>query len=51
MGSVSLIAVPRIESDYPMLQSAQRARVTEAARRRIKQDPSFMQKLRELIGQ
>ena len=50
MGSVSLIAVPRVESDYTMLQSAQRARVTEAARERIKQDPSFMTKLRELMG-
>ena len=52
MGSVSLIAVPRIESDYPHAAGEHRAhRVTEAARERIKQDPSFMQKLRELIGQ
>lgn len=50
MGSVSLIAVPRVESDYAMLQSAQRTRVTEAARERIQKDPSFMARLRELMG-
>ena len=50
MGSVSLIAVPRVESDYAMLQAAQRTRMTEAARERLRQDPSFMLKLRELMG-
>jgi hypothetical protein len=51
MGSVSLIAVPRAESDYGMLVRAQRARVTAAAAERIKAEPSFLLKLRELMGQ
>ena len=51
MGSVSLIAVPRNESDYGMLQQAQRARVMKAAQDRIKEDPSFMLKLQALMAQ
>ena len=51
MGSVSLIAVPHVESDYALLQRQLRARVTEAARDRIRQEPSFMFRLRELLGQ
>jgi hypothetical protein len=51
MGSVSLIAVPRVASDYAALESAIRSRTTAAARERIRQDPSFMLKLRALMGQ
>jgi mono/diheme cytochrome c family protein len=50
MGSVSLIAVPHAASDYAALQADIRARTTQAARRRIQQDPSFAAKLRELMG-
>lgn len=51
MGSVSVIAVPRNASDYPALVAAIRQRTTEAARDRIRQDPSFAVKLRALMGQ
>jgi len=51
MGSVSLITVPKAASDYAALVSALRERTAAAARERIRQDPSFMLKLRALTGQ
>jgi hypothetical protein len=51
MGSVSVIAVPRVASDYPALVAAIRERTTQAARERIRKDPSFALKLRQLMGQ
>jgi hypothetical protein len=50
MGSVSLIAVPHVQSDYLTLRNEQLARVSSAARDRIRRDPSFMAKLRDLLG-
>ena len=51
MGSVSLIAVPKVQADYVALQADLQARTREAARERIRQDPSFMIKLQALIAQ
>jgi mono/diheme cytochrome c family protein len=51
MGSVSVIAVPRVPGDYAALQADLKQRNTVAARERIRQDPSFMLKLQSLIGQ
>jgi hypothetical protein len=51
MGSVSLIVVPRVASDYAALQADIRAHATEAARDRIRKDPGFMQKIAAFIGQ
>jgi len=51
MGSVTLISVPRAAADYAALQADLKARTTQAARERIRQDPSFMQKLNALMGQ
>jgi mono/diheme cytochrome c family protein len=50
MGSVSLIAVPRNAADYRALEAAIRSRTTAAARDRIMREPSFMLKLRALMG-
>jgi hypothetical protein len=51
MGSVSLIAVPRVQADYATLQTSLKDRTTAAARDRIRQDPSFMRKLQALMAQ
>jgi hypothetical protein len=51
MGSVSLIAVPRVQADYATLERDLKARTTAAARDRIRKDPSFMMKLQTLLGQ
>jgi hypothetical protein len=48
MGSVSLIGVPRDQSDYAAFRAALERRTRAAARDRILQDPSFALTLREL---
>jgi hypothetical protein len=50
MGSVSLIAVPRVMSDYAALVREQRGRTQNAAMERLKAEPGFLLKLRDLMN-
>ena len=50
MGSVSLIGVPHEAKDFAELRRDLTARTANAARERVRQEPSFALKLRELMA-
>jgi hypothetical protein len=50
MGSVSLVAVPRVAGDYRALREDLQTRNQRAAQQRIMADPSFAAKLRALMA-
>ena len=50
MGAVTLQVYPAAESDLLTLQQKYREHVRDVARDRIRQDPSLLMKIRELVG-
>jgi hypothetical protein len=50
MGAVTLAVYPAVESDLLTLQQKYREHVRDIARERIRQDPSMLTKIRELVG-